>query len=54
MSNEFHDTIPSLTLEPELQTPAVPAVVEETPAEPKVAEPVLTPEEQQIVNEFAA
>ena len=54
MSNEFHETIPSLTLEPELQTPAVPAVVEETPAEPKVAEPVLTPEEQQIVNEFAA
>ena len=48
---------PSLTLEPDLETepevslaPAVSAAVEE----PKVPEPTLTPEEQQLVNDFAA
>ncbi|MBQ4600578.1 MAG: toxic anion resistance protein [Oscillospiraceae bacterium] len=55
MDTEFKDTaIPSLTLEPEVE--AVPEVVmeEEQQLQPKVAEPVLTPEEQQAVNEFAA
>ena len=48
---------PSLTLEPELETkpetnlaPAADTAV----AEPKVPEPVLSPEEQQLVNDFAA
>ncbi len=48
---------PSLTLEPDLETepevslaPAASAAVEE----PKVPEPTLTPEEQQLVNDFAA
>ena len=54
MSNEFETSIPNLTLEPELETPAMPAVVEEAPAKPQTAEPVLTPEEQQVVNAFAA
>ena len=54
MNNEFDKSIPSLTLEPELETASVPAVVEEAPVQPKVAEPVLTAEEQQIVSDFAA
>lgn len=48
---------PSLTLEPDLETepevslaPAASAAVEE----PKVPEPTLSPEEQQLVNDFAA
>jgi len=41
---------PSLTLEPELE---VVAAAPQVP-EPKVAEPVLTPEEQQMVAQFAA
>ena len=50
MSNEFNQF--SLTLEPDLNDAPVPAVVEE--AAPQVAEPVLTPQEQQMVADFAA
>ena len=61
MAGEFKDFIetvpsaptPSLTLEPELDTPAEVQVIEERPAEPKEAEPVLTPQEQQMVEDFA-
>ena len=49
--NEFNDLTPSLTLEPTFEP--VPAVVAE-PAEPQIAEPVLTAREQQMVAEFAA
>ena len=47
---------PSLTLEPELETKPQTdlAPVAEPVEEPKVPEPVLTPEEQQLVNDFAA
>ena len=53
MINEFEiiDAVPTLTLEPDLEE--VPAVVEE-PKIQKVNEPVLTPQEQQMVNDFAA
>ena len=53
MSNEFEiiDAVPTLTLEPDLEE--VPAVVEE-PQIQKANEPVLTPQEQQMVNDFAA
>ena len=45
--------IPSLTLEPDLD--AAPEIVPvEEPAAPKAPEPVLTPEEQQMVDAFAA
>ncbi|MBQ8237659.1 MAG: toxic anion resistance protein [Oscillospiraceae bacterium] len=50
MSNEFNQF--SLTLEPDLNDAPVPVVVEE--AAPQVAEPVLTPQEQQMVADFAA
>ena len=56
MTAEFDfDTTPSLTLEPELET-----VVENTPKEevqiqePRMAKPVLTAQEQQLVADFAA
>ena len=46
--------IPSLTLEPELEDTPNLVVAEETQLQqPKVAEPVLTPQEQQMVNDFA-
>ena len=48
---------PSLTLEPELETKPetdLAPVAETAVEEPKVSEPVLTAEEQQLVNEFAA
>ena len=46
---------PSLTLEPELDTkPESEIAPQAAPETPKVPEPVLTPEEQQIVAEFAA
>ena len=53
MNNESMDSlVPSLTLEPTFETEPAPApVTEETPA---VAEPVLTPQEQQMVADFAA
>ena len=49
----FDDTIPSLTLEPELE-PAEIVPVQPEPPQPKPEEPVLTPEEQKIVADFAA
>ena len=56
MENDFTKVpVPSLTLEPELEekteTAVAPQAAPETPAVP---EPVLTPEEQQLVSEFAA
>ena len=53
MSNEFEiiDAVPTLTLEPDLEE--VPAVVQQ-PQIKKADEPVLTPQEQQMVNDFAA
>ena len=54
MRNEFDnsmDAVPTLTLEPELEE--MPAVVEQ-PRLQKAEEPVLTPREQQMVNDFAA
>ena len=53
MANEFvfDDSIPALTLEPELENVPAPAAQPQTP---KVEEPVLTPEEQKIVSDFAA
>ena len=48
---------PSLTLEPELETKPetdLAPVAETKVEEPKIPEPVLTAEEQQLVNEFAA
>ena len=46
--------IPSLTLEPELEDTPKLVVAEETQLQqPKVAEPVLTPQERQMVNDFA-
>ena len=53
MKSEFNN-VPELTLEPELDAPVAEIVtVEETPA-PQPAENVLTPEEQQVVDAFAA
>lgn len=47
--------MPSLTLEPDLEEKSETVVVAAPVAEtPKIPEPVLTPEEQQIVREFAA
>ena len=61
MEAEFKDftngkpVAPSLTLEPDLVSEPELAVVEETQLQQqKVTEPVLTPEEQQMVNDFAA
>jgi len=53
MTAEFDfDTTPRLTLEPELEPAPQLAVVEE--AQPQAPQAVLTPEEQQMVTEFAA
>ena len=49
--SEF-ENVPSLTLEPDLSEVVEP--VQEEKTVPAVAEPVLTPEEQRIVTEFAA
>ena len=51
--DQFDNTTPSLTLEPELEAAPMPMVVKEETAV-KVAEPVLTAEEQQMVDAFAA
>ena len=53
MEFQFDDTMPELTLEPELETTEV-APVQSEPPKPKVEEPVLTPAEQKIVDDFAA
>ncbi len=51
----FAETTPSLTLEPELERAPELAVAEETSLQqPKIAEPVLTAEEQKMVTDFAA
>ncbi len=53
MSSEFDfNTTPSLTLEPDLEPTPQLAVVEE--AQPQTPKAVLTPEEQQMVTDFAA
>ena len=53
MEFTFDDTMPELTLEPELETVEVAKVEPEAP-KPKVEEPVLSPAEQKIVDDFAA
>lgn len=50
--DQFDNTVPSLTLEPELESASAPAANEEK--EVAVAEPALTAEEQQMVDAFAA
>ena len=53
--NDFTDTTPSLTLEPEITEAPSLSVVEETALQqPKIAEPVLTPQEQKMISDFAA
>ena len=47
----FEEYTPSLTLEPELEP--VTEIVPAESAEPQIAEPILTPEEQQMVAAFA-
>ncbi len=55
MENEFENLVPSLTLEPELDEKPAPAVKEETaPAEAAIPQPVLTPQEEKMVADFAA
>ena len=52
--SENKEFVPSLTLEPDLEEAPQLAVVEETAVqEQKINEPVLTAEEQQIVDTFA-
>ena len=51
MAYEFDNTIPSLTLEPDLEEAATPVLVKE---EQKPEPPALTPQEQQMVEAFAA
>ena len=54
MEQNFSSSIPDLTLEPELENTPKLVVAEETKLQQtKVAEPVLTPQEQQMVNDFA-
>ena len=52
--DQFDNMTPSLTLEPELEATPMPMAVKEETAVAKVPEPVLTPEEQQMVDAFAA
>lgn len=53
--NDFTDTTPSLTLEPEITEAPSLSVVEETALQqPKIAEPVLTPQEQKMIADFAS
>ena len=52
--NKFADTTPSLTLEPDLGSEPELAVAEEKEVQPKIAEPVLTAQEQQMIADFAA
>ena len=55
MSTEWNkETIPSLTLEPELNDTPELVVKEETALQQTQPETVLTPEEQKIVDDFAA
>ena len=52
--NKKEFIVPSLTLEPELNDVVEVAPVEEKPVQPQMAEPVLTAQEQQMVDDFAA
>ena len=54
--NQFEQTAPSLTLEPDLVSAPELVVAEETglQQQPKIAEPVLTVQEQKMVADFAA
>ncbi len=52
MEFTFDDTMPELTLEPELER--VTEIAPAKPEPPKVEEPVLSPQEQQLVADFAA
>ena len=52
--NKKEFIVPSLTLEPELNDLVEVAPVEEKPVQPQMAEPVLTAQEQQMVDDFAA
>ena len=54
--NQFEQTAPSLTLEPDLVSAPELVVAEETglQQQPKIAEPVLTAQEQKMVADFAA
>ena len=52
MDFTFDDTMPTLTLEPELER--VTEIAPAKPETPKVEEPVLSPQEQQLVADFAA
>ena len=52
MTMDFNKT-PELTLEPEFETVAAENTVQDALQEQKIPAPVLTPEEQQIVNDFA-
>ena len=54
MDFNVEDTIPKLTLEPDLSEVAELAVVEEKPVQQMQEENILSPEEQQIVADFAA
>ena len=56
MNAEWNEnTVPSLTLEPDLnETPELVVAEETSLQQPKAAEPVLTAEEQKIVDDFAA
>ena len=57
MSNEFEsmNTVPSLTLEPELEEKQELTVKEETvPVAEPIQQPVLTEQEQKMVSDFAA
>ena len=52
---QFEQTTPSLTLEPDLvSAPELVGAEETSLQQPKIAEPVLTAQEQQMVNDFAA
>ena len=53
MEFTFDDTMPELTLEPELETVEIAKAEAEAP-KPKVEEPVLSPAEQKVVDDFAA
>lgn len=54
MDFTFDNTMPELTLEPELEPAAQLAPVQPEPPKPRGEEPVLTPAEQKMVADFAA
>lgn len=51
---DFNQVTPQLTLQPELDSPQSRSLETQTDAQPSGTEPVLTPEEQRMVAEFAA